>query len=312
MEKNNNRNILIAGAAVIGVLLIGIAILLVQNVKQSSNLNDLYQIVGIDSSDEIADVAERMEFEKSALENEYNDLLAMQYDGYQLTITNDSLIHQLENEKHRVQDLLEELRITKATDARKIAELKKELATIREVMKQYVAQIDSLDRTNKKLVKENQEYRQQYQEAAQQNQTLTEEKTRLTEVVSRASMMEITNFSVTTLKSGDRKTTRFNSIEKLQFDFTILKNITTRPGNKVLYTQLRRPDGDVMVKSESHVFSFENGTIPYSVKKEFEYAGEELSLVLYWPVEEILQKGLYTMDFFIDGNLVGSFPFKLD
>lgn len=261
--------------------------------------------------DDLAAIEEMMEFEKEEMMDEYEDL-AMQYDGYQINISNDSLIQELAQEKQRVKDLLEELRITKVTDGRKIAELKKELSTVRAVMKQYVAQIDSLDRTNKQLVKENKQVREQYQAISQQNQSLHEEKTRLTEVVNRASMMEVTGFAVTPLNKRDRKTSIFNAIQKLQFDFMVAKNVTVAPGEKMLYAQLRRPDGELMLKSENNHFTFEGSSVPFSLKKSFVYEGEEVALTLYWPVEEILQKGLYTIDFFIDGNMVGSFPFTLD
>jgi hypothetical protein len=33
---------------------------------------------------------------------------------------------------------------------------------------------------------------------------------------------------------------------------------------------------------------------------------------MYWNVEEVLQIGTYNADFFIDGNLVGSFPFRIE
>ena len=84
-----------------------------------------------------------MEIEKEELQEEYEDL-AIQFDGYQnMEIRNDSLQDLLSKEQQRVQDLLEELRQTKASNARRIAELKKELATVRAVMKDYVRQIDS-------------------------------------------------------------------------------------------------------------------------------------------------------------------------
>ena len=256
-------------------------------------------------------MAETMEFEKEQLEDEFDDI-ALQYDGYQIQISNDSLADLLAQEKQRVQDLREELRITKATDARKIQALKKELATIREVMVQYVHQIDSLDRQNKQLVAENREVREQFAAVQEQNQTLNEEKTALTEVVSRAAMMEVADFTCTPLNKRDRKTTSFKQIQKLQFDFTILKNVTTQPGIKTVYLRLIAPDGEIMLKGENHTFAFENGQIQYSLCKEFEFAGESVREVLYWNVEEILQKGIYNADFFIDGNLVGSFPFRLD
>ena len=260
---------------------------------------------------EIKEIVEQMEFEKEQLEDEYEEL-AIQFDGYQTPdIHNDSLVQLLSQEKQRVQDLLEELRITKVTNARRIAELKKELATVRQVMVSYVQQIDSLDRTNKRLVKENQQVKQQYQEVARQAQQLEEERTQLAEVVSRASMLEISHFAMTMLNKNDRKTTSYSKIQKLQFDYVIARNITNKPGMKTLYMRITRPDGEVMQKSVNDVFRFESGEIAYSIAKDFEYAGEELSGTLYWLVEEILQVGIYNADFFVDGELIGSFPFEI-
>ena len=260
---------------------------------------------------EMKEMVELMEFEKEQLEDEYEEL-AIQFDGYQTPdIHNDSLVELLSQEKQRVQDLLEELRITKVTNARRIAELKKELATVRQVMVSYVHQIDSLDRTNKRLVAENQQVKQQYQEVARQAQQLEEERTQLAEVVSRASMLEITDFQMTPLNKRDRKTSIYNQIQKLQFDYTVGRNITNEPGMKILYMRITRPDGEVMQKSLNNVFTFENSEIAYSVSKDFEYAGEEISGSLYWLVEEILQIGIYNADFFVDGELIGSFPFEI-
>lgn len=282
--------------AVIAVLVVAVALLLFQNHRQQENINAM---------------AETMEFEKEQLEEEYEDL-ALQYDGYQINIQNDSLADLLAQEKQRVQDLREELRITKATDAKKINALKKELATIREVMVGYVHQIDSLDRQNKQLAQENREVREQYAAVQEENQSLNEEKTKLTEVVSRASMLEIADFTCTPLNKRDRKTSIFSQIQKLQFDFDVLKNITTAPGIKTVYLRILTPDGSVLQKNQADVFTYENNDqMEYSVRKEFEYAGERQHLTLYWPVEETLDKGYYNADFFIDGNLVGSFPFHL-
>lgn len=261
---------------------------------------------------EIKEIVEQMEFEKEQLEDEYEEL-AIQFDGYQTPdIHNDSLVELLSQEKQRVQDLLEELRITKVTNARRIAELKKELATVRQVMVTYVQQIDSLDRTNKALVKENKQVREQYQQVARQAEQLEQERTQLAEVVTRASMLEISDFAVTFLNKRDRKTTIYAQIQKLQFDYTIARNITSNPGMKTVYMRLTRPDGEVMQKSLDDVFIFENSNIAYSVAKEFEYEGEEVSGTMYWSVEEILQKGVYNADFFIDGQHIGSFVFELN
>lgn len=292
-NKNTTKIVLISLVAALAVVSI---LLVFLNVQQKT---------------EIKEIVEQMEFEKEQLEDEYEEL-AVQFDGYQTQdIHNDSLVELLSQEQQRVQDLLEELRITKVTNARRIAELKKELATVRQVMVGYVHQIDSLDRTNKKLVAENQQVKKQYQEVARQAQQLEEERTQLAEVVSRASMLEITHFEMVPLNKRDRKTTIYNQIQKLQFDYTVGRNITNKPGVKTLYMRLTRPDGEIMQKSVSDVFRFENSEIAYSVSKDFEYAGEEISGSLYWLVEEILQIGWYNADFFVDGELIGSFPFQI-
>ena len=292
-KKDPKRVIFIALIAA----LVGVSVFLVwMNLQQKTEMKEMVEL---------------MEFEKEQLEDEYEEL-AIQFDGYQTPdIHNDSLVELLSQEKQRVQDLLEELRITKVTNARRIAELKKELATVREVMVSYVHQIDSLDRTNKRLVAENKQVKQQYQEVARQAQQLEQERTQLAEVVSRASMLEISHFEMIPLNKRDRKTTIYNQIQKLQFDYTVARNITNKPGMKTLYMRITRPDGEVMQKSVNDVFKFENSEIAYSVSKEFEYAGEEISGSLYWLVEEILQIGWYNADFFVDGELIGSFPFQI-
>ena len=296
-ENNANKNAtkvvlisLVAALAIVSLLLVWM------NLQQKTEMKEMVEL---------------MEFEKEQLEDEYEEL-AIQFDGYQTPdIHNDSLVELLSQEKQRVQDLLEELRITKVTNARRIAELKKELATVRQVMVSYVHQIDSLDRTNKRLVAENQQVKQQYQEVARQAKQLEKERTQLAEVVSRASMLEISHFQMTPLNKRDRKTTIYNQIQKLQFDYTIARNITNKPGMKTIYMRITRPDGEIMQKNINDVFRFENSDIAYSVSNDFEYAGEEISGSLYWLVEEILQVGWYNADFFVDGELIGSFPFQI-
>lgn len=262
---------------------------------------------------EMTEMVEQMEFEKSELEDEYEDL-AMQFDGYRTPdISNDSLTQLLSQEQQRVRDLLEELRITKATNARRIAELKKELSTVREVMVSYVHQIDSLNQTNKRLTAENRQVREQYAVVQQQAEQLQQQNTDLSEKVTRASMLEITAFHVTPLNKRDRKTNNINQMQKIQFNYTIGKNVTCERGMKQIYMRIVRPDGELITlpDPQNRMFAFENSEIEYSLTKEFEYGGEAMDDVLYWTVGEILYKGTYNADFFIDGALIASYPFEL-
>ena len=259
---------------------------------------------------EVAEVAEMMVFEKEQVEREFQDLTT-EFDGYTVNIKNDSLFKLLDDQKTKVTQLLEELRVTKATNARRIAELRKELATVRSVMIRYVNQIDSLNAENKVLKTENTEVKRKYTEASQTAEKLAKDKESLNEVVTRASKLDMTSFSMLTLNSKNRKTTWFSQIANLQFNYTIAKNITAQTGQKTLYLRLTRPDDEVMSKSSANLFQFENKKVLYSAKKDFEYTGDAISDVIYWKVEEILQQGTYRADFFVDGSMIGSYTFNI-
>lgn len=292
-SQSSKRPLVIAIVVVLMVALVGVVAYMLYQHRQ------------------MQEMVEVLELEKEQLADEYEDL-SIQFDGYQqLDVRNDSLQEQLAQEQQRVRDLLEELRITKVTNARRIAELKKELATVRAVMVTYVRQIDSLNQTNQRLTRENQRYRRENQQMVEQNTQLTEQNTQLAETVTRAAKLEVTDFVATFLNERDRKTKNFNRIHKLQFDYTIGKNITCEPGLKMIYLRLSRPDGEVLLKDHAPQFAFENAELEASVAQEIEYAGEPISSTMYWTVEEILYKGAYTVDFFADGQHIGSFQFTM-
>ena len=254
-------------------------------------------------------MAEQMIFEKEQVQKEYANL-NQEFDGYTTNIKNDSLVKLLQDQKSKVQQLLEELRITKSTNAKRIAQLRQELATVRQVMIQYVNQIDSLDKVNKVLKTENVEVHRKYKAASETVKELSKEKENLNQVVSRASILEVTNFKMTPLNSAGKKTGWFSQTATMQFNYTITKNVTSQPGEKTVYLRITRPDEDVL--SKGNTFRFENKNIAYSSMKKFEYSGQELNDVIYWKIGEILPKGTYKADFFIDGNRVGSFSFNFE
>ena len=80
-------------------------------------------------------------------------------------INNDSILAQLTAEQEKTQRLLNELRRVKSTDAIEITRLKKELATVRAVIRSYVMEIDSLNKVNANLTQENTRVKGQYEAA---------------------------------------------------------------------------------------------------------------------------------------------------
>ncbi len=298
MDPIKRKNFIIITAATIIIIALGIAVVYF---VRKANQKDA----------EMAEVVEQMNFEKQQVEKEYSNI-NQEFGGYTSNIKNDSLVKLLDNQKTKVQQLLDELRVTKSTNARRIAQLKQELATVRKVMIQYVNQIDSLNSANKVLRTENVEVHKKYQAATETVQQLSKDKESLNQVVNRAAILEVINFSMTPLNSKGKKTGWFSQTASLQFNYTVAKNITAQPGEKTVYLRITRPDDDVLTKSPGNVFPYENKNIAYSASKHFEFTGDAKSDVIYWKIGEILPKGNYRAEFFIDGNRVGSFSFKFE
>ena len=291
-----NKKVLIpivAGA----VLLIGALAFLGIRLSQANKANE--------------EMMQLFEIEKAEMEDEYSTF-ATQYDEMQILISNDSLVAQLEREKLRTQQLLEELRATKASNAAEITRLKKELKTVRTVMRSYVVQIDSLNQVNEKLTKENKRVRNQYAEVTKKVETLQEEAKNLSDKVTLAAQLDATNIRIQPRNKKGKATTSVKNVIKFAIDFTIVKNITAATGERTIYVRITKPDGTVLTKNSNHTFKYENTQLEYSIKKLIEYTGEEQNVTVYWDVEEFLNSGEYTVYLFSDGVMIGEKSFVLE
>lgn len=290
--KSHSKKILIA-VIIILILVLGGAAFFIY--RQNSQIEEMQQETIVS---------------KQQLEDEYEGL-SMQYEGMKLNIKNDSLLQKLDNEQAKVQRLLEELRTVKAENKKEISRLNDELATLRKVLKSYIVQIDSLNRANEQLKKENKEITTKYQQTTQTLNQVSQEKKNLTEKVSLAAKLDATNIGVSPVNKKGKVQKKINKIEQLIVNFTITKNITAEPGERTIFVRIMKPDDDVLVKSRANVFPFENTEINYSMRRVIEYGGEEVPVTLYWDVEEYLMPGTYRVDIFADGSRIGSKSFVL-
>ena len=288
---NKNKSLIIV-IVVLAVIIAGVSYFAFRQTQKNKEMTELFAI------------------EKQEMENEYSNF-ATQYDELQIQINNDSLREKLESEKLKTQRLLEELRQVKTSDAAEIMRLKKELKTVRAVLRTYVIQIDSLNRLNAALKQENEEVKNKYSAATAQITNLSQEKETLNQKVSLAAQLDATNITVQTLNKRGRSTSRVKKVEKIAISFTIVKNITAETGNKTIYVRIAKPDNSILTKSNADRFKYEDKEIGYSIKKYIEYTGEEQTVNVYWNVEEFLSAGTYHVYIFADGNMIGQGSFSM-
>lgn len=276
-------------ASVIGLLLIGGLVYLFLNLqKEKQSKVELQQLA---------------EMDKKEMENEYTQF-ALQYDELKRSIRNDSLMQRLTEEESKTKSLLAELKQTKSDDAREISRLKKELATVRAVLRSYIIQVDSLNRLNENLTRENQQVKQQYNEATTQISNLTSEKKSLSDQVAIAAQLDATGISLTPQNKRGKTAKKTKDITRFVVNFTITKNITAKTGERKIYVRITKPNNDVVAQAGS--VSYENTTISYSAMKVVEYTGEENRVTVFIPVNEFLSPGTYHVYIFAEGQMIGS------
>ena len=288
-----NKKVLIP-IIIVGLLLVaGIAYLAVSLNKQKEENRAMQELA---------------EMDKKEMENEYQQF-ARQYSEMKTQINNDSIVAQLTAEQERTQQLLEELRRTKSNDAREISRLKKELATVRAVLRSYVLEIDSLNRLNQDLKDENNRMRGQYEEATRQIEGLNTEKASLSEKVAIAAQLDAIGINLTLKDKKSKTTEKLKKAKALQVSFSIAKNVTAPSGMKTVYVRITSPTGAVL--GGGGTFSYENRNLECSMKKTIEYTGNETPMTLYWNITQSMIEGTYKVSIFADGNMIGSKNFSL-
>lgn len=255
------------------------------------------------------DMMELAALEKTEMENEYQQF-ADQYSEMKSRINNDSIIAQLTREQQRTQELLEELRKTKSDDAAEITRLKKELATVRAVLRSYVLQIDSLNQVNAELLDENNRVRTELEQSNQQNQELASSNMTLSEKVAIASQLNATSISLTPLNKKGKDNKKLKGAKALSVSFVISRNVTAENGQRDIMVRITTPQGEVL--NGGGTFAYENRQMAYSMKKAIEYSGEETAVSLVWPINETLTAGSYNVSIFVDGNMIGSKNFMFE
>lgn len=249
------------------------------------------------------------EMDKREMENEYEQF-ALQYNEMMTQINNDSLVAQLEKEQQRTEELLAELKRVKSSNAAEIMRLKKELATLRQILRSYVIQIDSLNRMNAELEQENSNLKNQNRQAQQHISSLSSENETLSSKVEIASQLDATGIYIQARNKRGKDAKKIKDVKKFAIGFNIARNVTASTGIRSLYIRITTPAGGILTKGGT--FAYENRQLEYSIRKDIEYTGEEQNIQVYWDVAETLSPGNYRVDIFADGHNIGTASLSIE
>ncbi len=199
--------------------------------------------------------------------------------------------------------------------------VKKKLSQLQLVAQGYVRQMDSLYTVNASLTEENVSIRKDLTELKKEKDQIQKDKEVLTEKVEIASLLKIYNLQATGVryKAGGESevpTDKATKADQVKVCFTVGENEIIKPGNKDIYVRIARPDKEILTKSkiDEYTFEFEGKKIQYSAIGTINYENKPVDLCMYWKKNYSAQQmmpGLYHVDIFCDGAVIGHTTFTL-
>ena len=302
---NKTQKIIIyGGGAALLCLIALVIILIINNATRTNQVNE--------ARSEMESL--RLANDRLMLTNEFNQLNAdfSQYEDQQIYLKNDSLVHQYNEARMKVEGLLAELDEQKKNNAanrKRIKELEGQIATLKNIVKHYLEEI-------KRLGEENEGLRQEIAQVNEKNERLTSQVTKattenkeLTQTVKLAKKLNITGLSFQAYNKRGKIEKNITKAKQLGVSFLVSPNNTASAGMKDFYVRILTPEGVLLGGGET--FNLDGSNIAATAKRQMEYANEELSVSVYWDVNTTLTPGDYTVEVFADGNRLASRHFTM-
>jgi cell division protein FtsB len=224
-----------------------------------------------------------------------------------LKTNNDSLNAGLEKERARIVKLLS----INASNAQLIKKYKSEITTMREIMKSYIVQIDSLNTRNKVLVAENSEIRQQITQVRSTNTELSKVKEELSSKVEIASVIQAKDITAASLNKNRKETTRINLLDKLRICFTLRENPLAKAGSKEVFMRVIRPDSLVIASSPDNLFEYKGNKMIYSANRQVDYMNQDIEMCIFLDNTGDFIVGNYSVELYLEDNIIGRTNFML-
>lgn len=261
-------------------------------------------VMYFDQKNKMIEMETALNQERDSLANELRQMIVA-YDT--LKTDNESLKAEIEIQKQKIVKILSE----NASNIQQIRKFKAEISTMRDIMKSYIVQIDSLNTRNKILVAENTEIKQKITAVQTVNTELEKVKEELTEKVEVASVIQAKNISAVAVNKKNKETSRLNYMEKLRVGFTLRENPIAEAGKKQIYMRVIRPDSLVISTSSDNLFEYNGNQIIYSATRAIDYMNQDIDVTIWLDNTGDFVVGNYSAEVYLDGVIIGKTTFML-
>lgn len=292
-DKKINVNALYG---VLGLLVVVLAVAVYMLLDTRKNLNLV--------STDLAEKTEFFRIEKDSLEGELRNI----YFRYDTLETNNLEIQvEMQQQKEKIDKLIS----IQADDAYKIRMYRKEMETLRSVLRSYIVQIDSLNMQNQELMAENKQLRNTELRLSTEKKQLEEDKTQLEEIKDMATALQASRIDMHMLNKRDKESDRIRTAVKVRVDFVLRANNVATMGEKRISLRIIRPDLVVLGSPELEVIDFNGEQIPASASRVINYENEDLPVSIFWTNDGEIVPGEHSVELYSEGKLIGASSFVL-
>lgn len=292
-EKKTNVGVLYG---VLGLLVVVLAVAIYLLLDTRKNLN----VVSAD----LAEKTEYFQMERDSLEGELRNIY-VQYDS----LETDNLTIQMEMQQQQLK--IDKLIAIQADDAYKIKMYRREMETIRSVLRSYIVQIDSLNMQNQELMAANKQLRNTERRLTTEKEQLEKDKSQLEELKELATTLQSSAIDLVLLNKRDKESSRIRTTVKVRIDFVLRANKVTTPGEKNIYLRIVRPDQVLLGSPDLEMFEYNGEQIPASASRIITYENEDLPVSIFWTNDGEIVPGEHTVELYAEGKIIGASAFVL-
>ncbi len=201
--------------------------------------------------------------------------------------------------------MLEQLQKEKTYNYNQLAKYKREVETLRGVMKGYLKQIDSLNTINSSLQAQNVAYKKEISTAQLRADVAEEKADELNTKVRIGAVIRASGIRMVALSDKSKEVRRIKMAKRLRVDFELTANELAEPGEKSIYVCITPPDGYVLSSNEVIAFNFEGSEMMASAMRKVDYENQSVPVSIFYD-GAAFEKGTYKVDIYIDGRHSGS------
>jgi hypothetical protein len=294
MRENRSNTGVLYGLLGLLVVVFAVAVYMLLDTRKNLNLVS-------------ADLAEKIEYfrvERDSLEGELRNI----YFRYDTLETNNL---EIQAEMKIQQDKIDRLISIQAEDAYKIKMYRKEMETLRSVLRSYIVQIDSLNMKNQELMAENKQLKNVERQLTTEKEQLQKDKDQLEEIKDLATTLQASDIGLVLLNKRDKETSRIRTTVKVRVDFILRANKVAIPGEKAIYLRILRPDQVVLGSPDLEMIELDGEQIPASASRVINYEGTDLPISIFWTNDGEIVPGEHQVELYSEGKTIGTSSFIL-